>query len=124
MDHLESLRNTAALKVAVAAESNPRRRYDCIGPESIALLWQFIRAEDAEGFRKTLSELLSPLEEVSSMDALQPFAEACALDYLYLKASRILEADPQASAIPGQLLALGGARITGEVNAWFAGQQE
>ena len=90
---LEDLRNTAALKVCVGHELAMRRRYDCISPESIDLLWQYIRTEDADRFRKTLTDLLAPLEEVSNMDALYPLAEAYALGFLYLKASRLMDPD-------------------------------
>lgn len=95
---LEDLRNTAVLKVGVGSGFAPRRRYDCISPENIDLLWQYIRAENAAQFRSTLADLLAPLEEVSSIDALQPFAEAYALNYLYIKASRIMQPETDATS--------------------------
>ena len=97
---LEDLRNTAALQVGVGSGFLPKRRYDCISPENIDLLWQYIRAENAAQFRSTLTDLLAPLEEVSGMDALQPFAEAYALNYLYIKAFQIMQPESDVAAQP------------------------
>ena len=88
---LEDLRNTAALKVGVGPGTTTRRRYECISPENIELLWQYIRAENVTQFRVLLTDLLAPLEEVSSIDALQPFADEYALSFLYLKASQMIK---------------------------------
>lgn len=108
---LEDLRNTAALKVFDSHSPAARQRYDCISPESIDLLWQYIRTEDAEQFRETLSDLLAPLEEVSNMDVLSPLAETYALEFLYLKASRWM--DPEQKPSAGLIQPFGGAGVSG-----------
>ncbi len=112
---LEGLWNTAALKVCVSRETAVRRRYDCISPESLELLWHDIRTGDAEQFRQTLTDLLSPLEEVSNMDILYPTAEAYALGFLYLKASQLTEPDEngEASSALMQMQAFSRAGVSG-----------
>lgn len=96
---LEDLRNTAVLKVGVGSGNVNRRRYDCISPENTELLWQYIRAENVAQFRILLTDLLAPLEEVSNIDALQPFAEAYALTFLYLKAARMMQGDVDSQSL-------------------------
>ena len=115
-DQLENLRNTAALKVCVSPEPTVRRRYDCINPESMELLWQYIRAEDVNQFRKMLSDLLAPLEEVSSMDSLYPLPETYALGYLYLRASRVMEPETDPSS---PLRSFSGTGVSG--SEWIKG---